>query len=174
MGGEWKLQAAKHCRMQRAKTEDRHRLYLYLCCRRRPRWPSSIWRSAPGPGWLCSGRRSPGTGWRSRSPCCLTPGASTWSGCGAPPTRCRWTGPRWPTSCETGQKWPPPRGKADRMLLKEATLISPVSPLVLAVTNKEQVLNPRSDNSKLKLISPDCYRLPGFCSHTAYQHKTIF
>jgi len=97
--------------------EDRQQLYLYLCCRRTPQWPFSTWRSAPGRGWLCWGRRSRGTGWHSTSPCCLTLDASTWSGCGALPERCRWTGPHWPTSCVRGQKWPPPRGKAGHMLV---------------------------------------------------------
>lgn len=85
------LQTLPHaCRTEAAlEDEDRHQLYLYLCCRHTPQWLSSTWRSAPGRGWLYWGRRSRGTGWHSTSPCCLTLDASTWSGCGALPEHCR-------------------------------------------------------------------------------------
>lgn len=85
------LQTLPHaCKTEAAlEDEDRHQLYLYLCCRHTPQWPSSIWRSAPGRGWLYWGRRNRGTGWHSTSPCCLTLDASTWSGCGALQEHCR-------------------------------------------------------------------------------------
>lgn len=93
------------------------RLYLYLCCRRTPRWPFSTWRSAPGPGWLYWGRRNRGTGWRSTSPGCPTLDASIWSARGGPPKHYRWIGPRWPMSCARVQRWPPRRETAGRTLV---------------------------------------------------------
>lgn len=95
------------------------RLRSYQCCRRKPQWPSSTWRSAPDLGWPCWARRSPGRDWRRRHLCCLTPGASTWSGCGARPGHCRWTGRRWRTSCARGRRWPPLPGKAGHMLVEK-------------------------------------------------------
>lgn len=90
----------------------------YQCCHHKPQWPSSTWRSGPGPGWPGWGRRSLGRGWRRTNLCCPTLGASTWSGCVAPPGRCKWTGPRWLRSCERARRWPPPPERAGHRLEK--------------------------------------------------------
>ncbi len=91
----------------------------HLCCHRKPQWPFSTWRSEPSLRWLCWGRRSLGKGWRRRSRGCLTLGASTWSGCAAPPERYRWTAPRWPKNCGRDRRWPPHQERAGHKLETE-------------------------------------------------------
>lgn len=91
-------------------------LWPYQCCHRKQQWLFSTWRTAQGQGWHGWVKRNPDRGWHRRSPCCLTPDASSGSGCVELPRRCRWTARRWLRSCGMARRWLPPQGTADHRL----------------------------------------------------------
>lgn len=75
---------------------------------RRPQWRSSTCKTARCPARLGWWRHIRDRGWRRSCLCCPPKGVSSVSGCEAPPERYKWTGQRWPRSCERGQT-PRPR-----------------------------------------------------------------